>query len=113
MHKRRAYTNRQVVGVNEGLIALALLKGQKEMSLGMGRENHRNLLNDYFAIVLMLSMFIHFAYLLNGATLNFFGGGWEMMGIPTKYEHELFSGLNSAGKSNRYRYILVSLIYFS
>ena len=30
-------TNRsQVVGVNEGQIALALLKGQKEMSLGMG-----------------------------------------------------------------------------
>ena len=42
MHKCRVYTNRQVVGVNEGLIALALLKGQKEMSLGMSRENHRD-----------------------------------------------------------------------
>ena len=42
VRKCRVYTNRQVVGVNEGLIALALLKGQKEMSLGMScRESQR------------------------------------------------------------------------
>ena len=29
------YNNGQVVGVDEGQIALALLKGQKELSLGM------------------------------------------------------------------------------
>ena len=42
-HAQMSYTNRQVVGVNEGQIALALLKGQEEMTLGMSRDNHRNL----------------------------------------------------------------------